>query len=106
MVQKFQQSQKHFFVCAVNLVEVLQFVHLREGEAEVLKPFDEFKALYVQIGIESFPSLSPFDRMEETHLLIVADRPGAHSQQVSELPDFQLVLAVHVHLDARGFHLT
>jgi hypothetical protein len=47
MVQKFQQSQKHFFVCAVNLVEVLQFVHLREGQAEVFKPFDEFKALHL-----------------------------------------------------------
>jgi len=72
----------------------------------VLKAFDEFKALYVQIGVDSFPSLSPFDRIEETNLLIIADRPGDYSQQVSELPDFQLVLAVHVHLDASGFHLT
>jgi hypothetical protein len=78
----------------------------QRGKAEVLKPFDEFKALYVQIGVDSIPSLGPFDGIEETHLLMVADRPGAHSQQVSELLNFQLVLAVHVHLDARGFHLT
>ena len=72
----------------------------------MLKAFDEFKALYVQIGVDSFPSLSPFHGIEETNLLIVADGPCADSQQVSELPDFQLVLAVHVHLDASGFPLT
>jgi hypothetical protein len=37
----------------------------------VLKPFDEFKALYVQIGVDSIPSLGPFDGIEETNLLIV-----------------------------------
>jgi len=55
----------------VNFIEVLEFVHLREGKAEVLKPFDEFKALYVQIGVDSFPSLSPFHGIEETNFLIV-----------------------------------
>jgi hypothetical protein len=43
----------------------------QRGKAEVLKPFDEFKALYVQIGVDSFTSLSPFDGIEETNLLIV-----------------------------------
>jgi hypothetical protein len=71
----------------VNLIDILQLIHFGKGKAKVFQSGNKFKALNILVRINPLSSLNPPDRVEKTDLFIVANRTGAHTDQIGQLSD-------------------
>ena len=91
IAQQFTESDEDLSIRLVNLINIRQFVHFRQGEAEMFKPFNELEALKVILREHPLSAFDPFYRMEETDLLVIPNGPRTHLGQVSDLPVFEIV---------------
>lgn len=106
IAQQFTESDEDLSIRLVNLINIRQFVHFRQGEAEVFEPFDKFEALKVLLGKHPLSPFHPLHRMEETDLLVITNGPGTHLGQVSDLSDFEIWCWVHFDEAFPDDHLT
>jgi len=87
MFEEFEQSRKNPPVGSMYLIDVLQFLHFREREAQVFESLDEFQPLVIPICIDSLSPLHPLYRIEKADFLVVADRSSGESNPMSQFAD-------------------